>query len=80
MLFMLVLGFGHFSTVVTYYFSNLEVDLPQMSPQLVEALVSTIALDTYSLMVGAGSDVNHDLLDGFVAKITLSTVENLVSC
>ena len=68
-----------FVIIVTYYFSYLKVDLPEMSPQLVEALISSIALDTYSLMVGAGSDVDHDLLDGFVAKITLSTIENLVS-
>jgi len=50
-----------------------------MSPQLIEALVSAAALDTDSLMIGAGPDMDHDLLDGFVAKITLSTVENFVS-
>ena len=50
-----------------------------MSSQLIEALISAVALDTDGLMVGTGSHVDHDLLDGFVAKITLSTVENLVS-
>ena len=79
-LLVLVLGFRHFPTVITDHFSNLKVDLPKMSPQLIEALVSTIALNTDSLMVGTRPNVDHDLLYGFVAKITLSTIENLVSC
>ena len=78
-LLVLVLGFRHFPTIVTDHFANLKVDLPEMSPQLVKALVSAITLNTDSLMVGTGPNVDHDLLDGFVAKITLSTVENFVS-
>ena len=76
---MLVLGFRHLPTIITNHLSYLKVDLPEMSPQLIEALISAITLNTDGLMVRTGPYVDHDLLDGFVAKITLSTIENLVS-
>ena len=78
-LLVLVLGFRHFPTIITDHFTNLKVNLPKMSPQLIEALISAITLNTDGLMVRTGPYVDHDLLDGFVAKITLSTVEYLVS-
>ena len=52
MLFMLVLGFGDLATVVTNDLTDLEVNLPEVSPQLVEALVSAVALYTDTLVVG----------------------------
>ena len=76
---MLVLGFRHLPTIITNHLSYLKVDLPEMSPQLIEALISAITLDADGLMVGTRPHMDHDLLDGFVAKITLSTVKYLVS-
>ena len=80
MLFMLVLGFRDLATVVTNDLTDLEVNLPEMCPQFVEALVSAVALDTDTLVVWCGPHMDHDLLDGAVREITLSTIENFVCC
>ena len=80
MLFVLILGFRDLATVVTDHLTNLKVNLSQMRSQLVEALVSAVTLNTHTLMVGGGSDVNHDLLNCAVGKVTLSTIKYLVSC
>ena len=52
MLFVLILGFRDLATVVADHLTDLEVNLPEVSPQLVEALVSAVALDTDTLVVG----------------------------
>ena len=80
MLFMLVLGFGDLATVVTNDLTDLEVNLPEMCPQFVEALVSAVTLDADTLVVRSGPHMDHDLLDGAVREITLSTIENFVCC
>ena len=52
MLFVLILSFGDLATVVADHLTDLEVNLPEVSPQLVEALVSAVALYTDTLVVG----------------------------
>ena len=53
--------------------------LPQVVAEVVKVLELAVTLYTDGLVVGHTLDVTHELLDGRVGEVTLTTAEHLIS-